>query len=188
MKKVFFVTGNQGKVSEASQKFSEIKIKLVQKNLGYPEIQTDNLEEVADFGLDHVSKQLSPPFILEDAGLFIDSLNGFPGVYSAYVYQTIGCEGILKLLKNHKSDDRKAVFKSVYALKSSDGEKFFFVGESNGLISHQMKGDNGFGYDPIFVPNASDKTFAEMDISEKNLFSHRGKALNKLLSFLKQNL
>lgn len=188
MKKIFFITGNKGKVAEASQKFSEIKIQLFQKNLGYPEIQANSLEEVADFGLDYVSKQLVPPFILEDAGLFIDSFNGFPGVYSAYVYHTLGCKGILKLLENIEESRRTAVFKSVYGLINSRGEKLFFVGESHGKISFEMKGDNGFGYDPVFIPRGSDRTFAEMDVLEKNLFSHRGKALNKLTAYLKTNL
>lgn len=188
MKKFFFITGNKGKVFEANQKFSKIKIKLVQKNLGYPEIQADTLREVADFGLDYINKDLVPPFFLEDAGLFIDSLNGFPGVYSAYVYHTIGCPGILKLLKDQNISQRKAVFKSVYALMDKNGEKHFFVGEAHGEIITKMRGANGFGYDPIFRPKGSDKTFAEMDVSEKNLFSHRGKALDELKRYLKTNL
>lgn len=188
MKKFFFVTGNKGKVLEASSKFSEIKIQVVQKNLGYPEIQADTLEEVADFGLDYISKNLLPPFILEDAGLFIKSLKDFPGVYSSYVYHTIGCQGVLKLLENKEFSDRGALFKSVYALKNKKGEKLFFVGESHGMISYEMKGDNGFGYDPIFIPNGSEKTFAEMDVFEKNLFSHRGKALDKLIMFFRKYL
>jgi len=93
MKTLYFVTGNKGKVLEAKTKFLELDIKISQKDLGYPEIQADKLEDVALFGAEYIQKKMNKPFILEDAGLFIDSLDGFPGVYSAYVFYRIGCAG-----------------------------------------------------------------------------------------------
>ena len=184
IKKLYFITSNKGKFVEAQKKFLEIDIELVQKDIGYPEIQAINLEDVALYGALDVQKRISHPFILEDAGLFIDGLDGFPGVYSAYVYHTIGCEGILNLMKNIK-DTREAVFKSVFSFVYADDKPRFFNGECRGLISTEQKGENGFGYDPIFIPENQSKTFAEMDINTKNMYSHRGKSLNKLVDFFK---
>jgi len=186
MKKIYFITSNKGKLVEAQNKFSEIDIDVVQKNIGYPEIQADSLEEVALFGVEHVLKNFNSPFILEDAGLFIDGLKGFPGVYSAYVFHTVGCDGVLKLMKDTKVEDRSAVFRSVFAYGKSDCKPYLCIGECKGVISIVKRGNNGFGYDPIFIPQNSDKTFAEMNISEKNSFSHRGKSLEKLIDFFKK--
>jgi len=182
MKTVYFVTGNKGKVIEAKKKLSKNGIKIIQKDIGYPEIQTDNLERVADYGVKYLKEKLDHPFIIEDAGLFIDSLNGFPGVYSAYVYYTIGCRGILKLME--KKENRKAVFKSVYAYYNT--KKEIFTGKCKGVISKEIKGNKGFGYDPIFISESGDKTFGQMNPEEKNRVSHRGKALDKLVYFFKK--
>ena len=184
MKTIYFVTSNKGKFIEAKEKLSAIGIEVVQNNLGYPEPQVDTLEEVARFGVDDVQKRFNQPFFLEDAGLFIDSLSGFPGVYSSYVFHTIGCEGILKLLEN--IDERKAVFRSVIAYKEPKADPMFFVGECRGRIFTKELGNNGFGFDPIFIPDGQTKTFAQMDIKGKNLFSHRSKSLEKLMDFFKK--
>jgi len=185
MKEIYFITSNKGKVAEAKKKFSEIGVEVVQKNLGYPEIQTADLEDVALFGAEHVLKKFDRPFILEDAGLFIDALEGFPGVYSAYVFHTVGCKGILQLMKKVDSKNRGATFRSVYAYAKPGDKPKLFVGECSGDISFEEKGDNGFGYDPIFIPKNSEKTFAEMSTIDKNVLSHRGRSLNKLLDFFK---
>lgn len=183
MNEIYFITGNKGKVAEAKKKFSEIGIDVIQKNLGYPEIQAEQLEDVALFGVEHVLRHFDKPFILEDAGLFIESLGGFPGVYSAYVFHTVGCKGILKLMEKIDDKKRNATFRSVYAYAQPGKKPRLFVGECLGKISFEEKGDNGFGYDPIFIPKNSDKTFAEMSINEKNVLSHRGKSLDKLIDF-----
>ena len=185
MKTIFFITSNKGKILEAKTKFSDIDVKIIQKDLGYPEIQADSLEEVALFGAKHVQKHFDKPFILEDAGLFIDALNGFPGVYSAYVYHTIGCKGILKLMEKFKGDMRKAVFRSVFSFGASNEKPLLFVGECNGSISIEEHGEHGFGYDPIFIPQGETRTFAQMETEEKNRYSHRSRALDKLIDFFK---
>ena len=185
MNKLFFVTSNKGKLSEAKQKFSEINIDIVQKDIGYPEVQADSLEKVSIFGVEHVKERLKSPFILEDAGLFIEALKGFPGVYSSYVYHTIGLDGILRLMSSSKIKDRRAVFRSVFALCYNNEEPRLFIGECLGSISKMKKGSKGFGYDPIFIPEGREVTFAEMDIFDKNSLSHRGKSLNKLMDFVK---
>ncbi len=186
MKKIFFITSNNGKVHEAIKKLHPLGYDIIQKNIGYPEIQTDSLEKVARFGVHHVQDLVDHPFILEDAGLFIDALHGFPGVYSSYVYHTIGLDGILSLLNERKHTHRSAVFRSVFAYADPNGDPWLFLGECKGIISNKKKGEKGFGYDPIFIPSSSERTFAEMDTEEKNGFSHRGKSLGKLVDFLKK--
>jgi len=183
MKTLYFITSNKGKAVEAKTKFLETDIKIVQENLGYPEIQADSLEEVAVFGAEDVKKRFNQPFFLEDAGLFIEALGGFPGVYSAYVFYRIGCEGVLKLMEN--VDNRKASFRSVIAYVEPGKKPRLFVGECIGKLSLRAMGDHGFGYDPIFIPDGETRTFGQMEAEEKNMFSHRGRSLEKLMNFFK---
>ena len=185
MRTIYFITGNKGKLKEAKSMLSKINVNVIQNNLGYPEIQADSLEDVASFGAKYIQKKIDSTFILEDAGLFIENLNGFPGVYSAYVFYTIGCNGILKLLDGVDIDIRIARFKSVLTYVEPDKKPRFLSGECHGKISTLEKGNQGFGYDPIFIPNGKTKTFAQMDTKEKNRISHRGKSFKKLLRLLK---
>ena len=99
--------------------------------------------------------------------------------------KVLGNEGILKLMEN--ITDRKAVFRSVFAYNHTGEKPVLFIGESTGVISFEEKGKNGFGYDPVFIPDGENRTFAEMNTSEKNSFSHRGKSLEKLIKFLEEN-
>jgi XTP/dITP diphosphohydrolase len=184
MKELTFVTGNKGKVKEATEKLRSFGYSVVQKDLGYPEVQADSLEEVAVWGATHIQERFDDCFMLEDAGLFIDTLQGFPGVYSKYVFLTIGLDGILRLLEN--VGNREAVFRSVYAYSEPGKKPLIVIGECRGTITMKKQGTRGFGYDPIFVPDGAEKTFGEMSIEEKNLYSHRGKALDKLAMVLKK--
>jgi len=184
MKTIYFVTSNKGKVKEAKKKFSELDLNVIQKDIGYPEIQTDDLKKVVESGIGHIKEKFDYPFILEDAGLFIDTLGGFPGVFSAYVYKTLGCKGILKLMENN--ENRSAVFRSVYGYYKNKKKKVF-IGQCKGIISKEIKGNKGFGYDPIFIPVGKNKTFAQMTTIEKNEVSHRGRALDKLADFFKKS-
>lgn len=180
--KINFITSNLGKLNEVKHKLNHLDIIVVQENIGYPELQANTLEEVANYGLEDIKNRFQGTFILEDAGLFIKTFGGFPGVYSKFVHSTIGCEGILKLMKDEK--DRTAIFRSVYGYSEPDADPIFFVGECCGKISNTERGTNGFGYDPIFVPENENKTFAQMSLNEKNSYSHRGKALDNLVNFL----
>lgn len=124
----------------------------------------------------------------EDTGLEIDALNGEPGVLSArYAGEQKSADDnivkVLQLLENHT--DRKARFRTVISL-ILNGQEHQFEGVAEGVILTSRKGGKGFGYDPIFQPEGSDKAFAEMDMAEKNQYSHRGKALRKLIDFLQQ--
>ncbi len=156
---------------------------LEMEDMEYPEIQADSIEEVVEFALNYLAERIDGNFIIDDSGLFIHSLNDFPGVYSAYVFRTIGNEGILKLME--EIEDRRATFKTVIGLRV-EGENFKFVGLCHGKIATEPSGTNGFGYDPIFIPEGYDRTFAEMSTKEKNRVSHRGKAIRKVASFLEK--
>jgi XTP/dITP diphosphohydrolase len=185
MKELYFITSNKGKVKEATEKLRPFGFSVMQKDLGYPEVQADCLEEVAQQGIEYVRAKFNQAFMLEDAGLFIDALQGFPGVYSKYVFFTIGLPGILRLLQG--VENRKAVFRSVYAYSEPGKKPVIVVGECNGTISTEQRGKHGFGYDPLFIPKGAEKTFGEMTIEEKNQYSHRAKALEKLITELKNS-
>src|SRR5512137_1928990 len=155
---IYFVTSNNGKFREAQAIFGD----LIQKNIGYTEIQADTLEEVVDFGMKEVMARLKGPVIIEDAGLFIDGLKGFPGVYSAYVQKTIGNSGILKLMEG--MDNRQASFKSVVGYAEPGMEPVVFKGEVKGNIGFEARGTKGFGYDPIFYIGKT--SLSEMDVED----------------------
>ena len=185
---LYFVTGNENKFSEISRIFKNNKLpyKLLQLDVDPIEIQADSLKDVALFKLASVKKEINGSFFVEDAGFFVDRpLNGFPGVYSSYVFKTIGNEGILNLIKN--CENAEAHFSAIIALyyKPLD-EIYTFEGIIKGKISEKIRGSHGFGYDPIFIPNEfNGKTFSELTITEKNSISHRSIAINKMIQFLK---
>ena len=120
--------------------------------------------------------------MVEDSGLFVDALGGFPGVYSSYVHSTVGIEGIVKLLEESK--DKSAQY--ISSISFWDGEKIHSVqGHCKGRISLESRGDAGFGYDPIFIPEAGDgRTFSEMTLLEKTALSHRTMALKMMVEKL----
>jgi XTP/dITP diphosphohydrolase len=124
----------------------------------------------------------------DDTGLEVDALNGEPGVKSARYAgdeKNFNANVDKLLLKLDGIEDRSAQFKTIISLMWN-GEEFLFEGLAKGKIIHERKGENGFGYDPVFVPDGSEKTFGEMELDEKNLYSHRRKAMDKLIAFLNQ--
>jgi XTP/dITP diphosphohydrolase len=175
---VLFVTGNKHKVIEAEAVLREFGIRVKPISIARKiEIQHDSLEEIARFAAVEAYKQVGAPVLVEDSGLFIEKLNGFPGPYSSYVYKTIGVRGVLKLMEDYKDwESRKAKFVCVVAYALSETDVKIFRGETEGYISFDARGSSGFGFDPIFIPQGATKTFAEMSIDEKSLYSHRGKA------------
>jgi XTP/dITP diphosphohydrolase len=187
---IYFITGNKHKYEEIASLFAETNVnyQLMQKDLSMIEIQAETLKEVAIFKLKSIQDNIESSYFIEDAGFFVDiPLNGFPGVFSKFVLNTIGNEGILRLI-NH-FDSTKAHFESVIALYYKPQDKILlFQGKVEGSISPTKKGEYGFGFDPIFIPNEIPyKTFAELTINEKNRLSHRAKAWNQLLKFLKEH-
>ena len=173
-----FVTRNKGKFDEAARVALDYGIRLSQVKLAKYEMQADDLRKIAIVSAEHALRELGASRILtEDAGLFIESLDGFPGPYSSYVYGTLGVGGILKLLE--KIRKREAYFACVVAYCCADYTKCF-EGVVNGRISLRPRGGQGFGFDPIFIPDQGDgATFAEMGINQKNRFSHRALAFSK---------
>lgn len=185
--KLIFITSNRGKFLEAQKLLRDFEIELEQVDLDVTEPQADSLEEVVRKCAEEASRVIKGGFIIDDSGLFIKSLNGFPGVYSSYVFRTIGYEGILKLLSGVA--DRSAYFETALAYGEQGGEIKIFRGRVDGEISTEARGENGFGFDPIFKPLGSNLTFAEMSTEEKNRFSHRAKALTSFaLWFLSKKL
>lgn len=180
---IFFATSNVMKVEEAERILKEYDIFSLHLPMKLPEIQSENLEEIAVFSAQKAWENQEKPLFVEDAGLFIEELKGFPGPYSSYVFKTISNEGILKLMS--QSEDRTAYFQSVIAF--CNGKKTVtFKGEVKGKISREIRGNYGFGFDPIFIPDEGDgRTFGEMNISEKTAISHRTRALKKFAEWIK---
>ncbi|MCW4000257.1 MAG: XTP/dITP diphosphatase [Candidatus Bathyarchaeota archaeon] len=181
-KVVLFATGNVNKFNEARAILGAYGVSVGMLRLKGDEIQSDSLMEIAQKSVRYAYGRCGLPIFVEDAGLFIDALGGFPGPYAAYAYRTIHNSGILKLMEDKA--DRNATFRSVisYLDGSVPCQPKSFLGESRGTITvaeRREAGKSGFGFDPIFQPEGSRKTFAEMTIGEKNGFSHRACALRR---------
>ncbi|MCL2115235.1 MAG: XTP/dITP diphosphatase [Methanobrevibacter sp.] len=180
---ITFITGNQHKVKEAEKIFQKFNIELEHIDLGYTEVQ-GTLEDVAKSGAKYACEKLNKPVIVEDAGLFIKTLKGFPGTYSSYVQETIGNQGILKLMKDFiNPKDRYAEFRSVIGYCTPNSEPEIFLGSVKGQISTEERGSYGFAFDSIFYVEEKDKTFGELTREEKNQFSHRKNSLNSFIDW-----
>ncbi len=182
MKSIRFVTSNTHKFQEAREKFSQAGMAIDHVAMAYPEIQAMTMKQVAIQSASTLTSYLDPPFFIEDSGMTVDSLNGFPGPYSSYVFKKIGWQGILSLLSD--KEDRRATFYSVIVYIDSNSDLHVFEGIQNGIISKEARGTGGFGFDPIFIPEGSSHTYAEMSIKMKNQQSHRGKSLQLFLNSL----
>jgi len=187
-KVVFFATGNINKFNEARSILGQNGIAVGMLKLKGDEIQSDSLKEIAETSVKKAYKRCQLPIFVEDAGLFIEALSGFPGPYAAYIYKTIHNSGILKLMEGSK--ERGAKFQSVIAYCDDQTicEPDCFDGEVKGeitLAERKDQGKSGFGFDPIFQPSGSTKTFAEMTITEKNGYSHRAMAIRKFAEWYK---
>ena len=187
--KLIFATNNQHKVDEIrhaiDSSFELLSLKEAGINIDIPEPH-DSLEANATEKSRAIYQLTNTNCFSEDTGLEVAALNGEPGVKSAR-YAGDGKsfdKNIDKLLANLEGKtDMSAHFRTVISL-ILDGEEFQFEGVCRGQIIRERKGENGFGYDPVFIPVGSNKTFAEMDLQEKDLYSHRAKATQKLVAFL----
>lgn len=187
---ICFATNNENKLAEVQKMLPET---ILLKTLGQigctqelPETQT-TLEGNAKQKAQYVFEHFEINCFADDTGLEVYSLEHAPGVYSARYAgpQRNNQDNINLLLKNLETQtNRKARFRTVIALVL-DGEYFFFEGIVEGEIIKEMRGGNGFGYDSVFVPEGSDKTFAEMTPEEKNLISHRYRAITALITYLR---
>ncbi len=183
---LYLVSSNINKFQEINEILREFEIEISFHQTELPELQADSLEEIALFSAKFAFTVLQQPLFTEDTGLFIESLNGFPGPFASFVFKTIGNGGIMRLM-NGKSN-RKATFKTAIGLILSQTESISFLGETQGTIALSERGHKGWGYDPIFIPSIGDgRTYAEMGIAQKNQLSHRRKALTLLSDFIKNN-
>ena len=174
-----FYTSNEGKVREVRELLEGRGYRVAWARRELTEPQADDLEEVARAKLAAVprGKDLA---LVEDSGIFVAALGGFPGVYSAYVLRTLGLPGILRLVDGKP---RAAEFRAVVGLREGTRTRFFH-GAVKGTLAPRPRGSGGFGYDPIFIPDGKTQTTAEMTSAEKNALSHRGKALRGLARYL----
>lgn len=189
MKKLVFATNNKGKLEEIKQllldKFEVLSLVDISFSGEIPE-DYETLEENALQKAYFIFSRCKIPTISDDSGLEVEALNGAPGVYSArYAGPANDAnKNMDKLLLELKGiANRRARFKTVIAYVDSETQKTF-VGEVQGDILPERRGEKGFGYDPIFLPDGHSKSFAEMTKEEKNVISHRAKAANKAKEFL----
>ncbi len=166
------ITSNPGKLVEFQRALGN-DFELVHLPVGYTEVQTDSLEEVVERGIDELLSRGLDDFIIDDSGLFVDSLSGFPGVYSAYAFKTLGNAGLLRLME----DERNARFRCCIGCHTAEAGRLVVCAECPGSITRDLRGTDGFGFDPVFVPDGQDLTFAEMGLADKNHISHRGLAI-----------
>jgi XTP/dITP diphosphohydrolase len=187
--KIIFATNNKNKVEEikhlSHQKFQIFALQEVGIDIDIPEPH-DTLEANATEKSSTIYKLTNEAVFSEDTGLEVHALGGAPGVKSArYAGEGRNMQdNIDKLLHELKDKpSRAAQFRTVVSLIIG-GKEYQFEGICKGHITHEMDGSNGFGYDPVFIPEGSNTTFANMDIAEKNKFSHRKKAVQQLIDFL----
>lgn len=180
MKQLCFVTGNVDKAKEA------------QEILGFPlEIAKVEIDEIQDTDIEKIAFKkakdafavLQKPLIVDDAGLYINAWNGFPGPFVKHLAKAGGNELILRLMQTEAN--RTVILRAVIGFH--DGEKIYtFVGEASGIMTKEERGTDGWGFDPIIIPSGHSRTFAEMGAEEKNNISHRKKALEKFREFLQE--
>ncbi|HEY9486299.1 MAG TPA: non-canonical purine NTP pyrophosphatase [Nitrososphaeraceae archaeon] len=190
MREIYFVSNNLNKYSEIKSmlddKIIDLDLKFCKQDI--IEIQDEKIENIAMEKAKSAYSIVKKPILIEDDGLFINSLNGFPGQYSKFISKSIGNKGIIRLLK--RSSDRSAFFKSIFVYNDGIIAKVFY-GKINGKISSTIT-TGGWGYDPIFIPlkrnNKKGITFAKLSqTNKKNELSHRKIAFYKFIKWFNQN-
>jgi XTP/dITP diphosphohydrolase len=189
--KIVLASRNSNKIEELHAILSEVGIQL-RSSLDYPQLKeveesADSLEGNAYLKALYTFETTGLPSLADDTGLEVEAINGRPGVKSArYAGENASYQSnMYKLLEElEPHENRKAQFRTSLVYISDEGS-FVFHGVSEGLILREPRGDKGFGYDPVFLPDGKDKTFAELSQAEKNKISHRARAVEKFIRFLK---
>lgn len=191
--KILLATNNLDKITEIRNKLDGLNIRIltlkdIGKNIDVTE-DGDTLESNALKKAKEIFEATGIPTIADDTGLFVDALEGEPGVFSSrYAGEDAtyddNCKKLIKNLEGIPPEKRKAHFKTVICLYVNSEMHYFFEGIVKGKIIDEKKGTGGFGYDPVFVPDGFNKTYAEMTLEEKNKFSHRAKSLEQFRIFL----
>lgn len=199
MIKIIVASGNKHKITEIKHILNELDVDVksvyeINNDYDEPPENGETFEDNAYIKAAAIRNLFSDCYVLaDDSGLMVDALNGDPGVHSArYAGEQHNDADnnalLMKNMSNVPEDKRSAKFVSVLCLIEPDGRVNHFRGECEGKIICEPRGDSGFGYDPYFLPNGESKTFAEMMEEDKNMISHRKKALEKLMAYLKENI
>ncbi len=196
MRKVILSSGNKHKISEIKDILKGMSFEVVSKDdLGYTDFDVEEdgstLEENAFKKAEELHRLVKGIVIADDTGLFVDALNGDPGVYSArYAGEPVSYKEnnilLLRNLKDVPAEKRTAYFKTVMAVIFEDGRRVSAEGRVDGTIAFEERGENGFGYDPLFIVEDTGRTFSEMTEEEKNNVSHRARALRNLREKLEE--
>ena len=196
MREVILSSGNKHKISEIKDILKGMSFEVVSKDdLGYTDFEVEEdgstLEENAFKKAEELHRLVKGIVIADDTGLFVDALNGDPGVYSArYAGELVSYEEnntlLLRNLKDVPTEKRTAHFKTVMAVIFEDGRRMSAEGRVDGTIAFEERGKNGFGYDPLFIVEDTGRTFSEMTEEEKNNVSHRARALRNLREKLEE--
>lgn len=189
--KLVFATNNKHKLEEVQAMLTNFEIVSLAEINCFEDIPetADTLEGNAILKANFITEKYGLDCFADDTGLEVESLNNEPGVYSArYAGEDNNAEANIKKLLYHleNNPNREAQFKTVIAL-NIQGKQFIFEGICKGTILTKKRGESGFGYDPIFLPEGFNNSFAEMNMTEKGIISHRGKAIEKLVTFLNEN-
>lgn len=198
MKEIIIATKNKGKVKEFKQLFDQYNIKiksLLDLDSELPDIEETGttFQENARLKAEQISNLIDKPVLADDSGLVIDALDGKPGVYSARytgepTNDVLNYKKVLKEIEDVPEKKRSARFICVLAMAIPGEKTIFKEGACEGIIATGPKGENGFGYDPIFIPNGYNKTMAELEQSVKNKISHRFNALIQLETWLNEEI
>jgi XTP/dITP diphosphohydrolase len=180
---LWFATSNRHKFEEARLALRGSGVRLRRLPSKGTELQSDDLAAIAEASAKETFLRAGRPLFVEDTGLFVSALNGFPGPYAAYVNRTVGPTSLATLLKG--ASDRRAEFVSVVAYCRGSTEVKLFRGRLRGRISETARGAGGFGFDPVFIPQGGELTLGEMSIDEKCEISHRSKAVRALALWLR---
>lgn len=191
---LIFASRNQGKIAEITEMLAPLGIKVKSAlEMDLPEVEETGttFEENAALKALEIAKITGVPCLADDSGLCVKALDNRPGVYSARYAPNrnfdLAMDKLLAEIKESGSNDRSAYFACVLVLGFPNGEYKTFEGRVDGVITMQKQGNGGFGFDPVFAPLGYDKTFAELGSDVKNKISHRGRALQKFLNYLREN-
>ena len=182
MNKITYVTSNKYKIKVAQENLNPLGYEIEAKKIDCPEIQADTIEEVAIYSSKYASDYLKEDTLKNDSGLVIPALNDFPSAYTKYVEETLGVDGILKLLDG--VDNREAYFLEVLAYTEYGKETKTFTSKTEGTIALEPSGENGWSWDFIFIPKGQDKTLACFNDDERWKFWDN-KAYEDLANYLK---
>ncbi len=177
------MTQNLHKYREVQRILSPSDLDLRMLDRAKTEIQSADLKNIAVYAAKEAAEKYRRTIIVEDSGLFIEALRGFPGPFSSYVFATIGSKGLLNIMR--WKTDRRAFFQASVAIASPEASSAVFSGRVYGTIARGPKGKTGFGFDPIFVPIRTRTTFAQGGEAFKNKHSHRAIAFRKLANWIR---